>query len=614
MDAQRNGDKVEGGVLLRISRWIAGHELLILVLLSPLFLVVPHLGPLGAALALTVWACRWRASGRLTARTPLDGLIVLLLCAAFLALVPSVDLQQSLAAFWKLVFGILCFYGVVNALRDGQSLQRASVIAVLGCLGLTLLCLVATDWSNARLVALPVYDYIPRLMALVWASEVFNPRTVAMTLATLLPLPLVYGCAAGDRKRRALASATALLMAATLLLSQSPQGMIGLAAALFCLAALWRWQMVFLLPLAAGALGLWLARVGSARLADALFSLDNFLGFGAALRLDMWSRALDMLRDMPYTGIGLDTFPHMIWDFYPGFALGPEPHSHNLYFQVALDIGLPGLVVVLGILGIWLWWAVKGHASATDSQTRAALAGSVAGVAAFLACGFIDTIWASKPVIFLWPLLALGMAASKPTWAGRRRRISAQAVLAMALVVAIAVSVLVAPGLLARNVAVLRAHRVLHQAEGSSSSELDNLASVRAQLEGISRGPQSNSHVFNLLGRSEAWLQDYQQAVLAFRQEVILDKADPLGRYAPNESLRARLVGEPPMDSADALLKVYSAWMTRFPRRAEAYLRVALVWAELKGDRDRALAIAQQGIEAGAVPFGLLQHYRATLE
>ncbi len=620
MRSQENADNTEGKGLHRISRWIAGHELLILVLLSPLFLVVPQMGPVGAVLALSMWACRWRASGRLTSRTPLDGLVALLLCAGILALVPSVDLQRSLAAFWKLVFGILIYYGVVNAFKDGASLRRVAVTVVLGCLGLTLLCLVATDWSNARLIAFPIYDYMPRLMTLVWASEVFNPRATALTLATLLPLVLAYACVKGDKRFRLLASATALLMAATVLLSQSPQGLVGLAAALFCLAALWRWQTLLLLPAGAGAAAIWLASIGTPRLADMLFSLDDYLGFGVALRLDMWSRALDMLRDMPYTGIGLDTFPHMIWDFYPGFALGPEPHSHNLYLQVALDLGLPGLVVFLGIVGIWLWWTLKAYARASDSHVRAVLAGSAAGVIAFLAHGFVDTIWATKPIVFVWPLLALGMVASKPTWAAsapaaKHFKITAQTALGIALAAALVVSVLVAPGLLVRNIGVLRAHRILSQVEASSSPAAGNLAPVRTQLERISQSPQGDSHVFNLLGRADAWLQDYNQAILAFRQEVTLDEAeDPLSHYAPQEGLRARLVGAPPMDAADALVKVYSAWMTRFPDRAEAYLRVAMVWAELKGDREKALTVVQRGIDADAVPHGLLERYRATLE
>ncbi len=618
MLSQGHPDNANGNTLLRISRWMAQHELLILLLLSPVFLAVPQLGPLAAALALAVWLARWRVSGRLTARTPIDGLAALLLCAAIAALVPSVDLQRSLAAFWKLFLGILWYYGIVSALQDRESLRRTAMVAVLGCLGLTLLCLVATDWSNARLMDFPLYKFIPRLMQHVWASEVFNPRTVALTLVTLLPLMLAYAWVRGEAKLRALAAATALLMALTVLLSQSPQGLVGLAAGLIFLAVLWRWQTALLLPVLAAVGAAWAAKVGTPRLAEALLSMDRFLGFGAALRLDMWSRALDMLRDMPYTGVGLDTFPNMIWNFYPGYALGPEPHSHNLYLQVALDLGLPGLVIFLGMVGIWLWWALKAHRKSADGHTRAALAGSMAGVVAFLSYGFIDTIWASKPVVFIWLLLALGIVASKPAWAeaqsaGKRPRVSAQTALGAALLAALVVSVLVCPGLLARNIGVLRAHRALSRAEASPPPAAGALASVRGQLERISQGPQRNSHVFDLLGRTDGWLQEYDRAVAAFRQEVALDAADPL-RYVPHESLRAKWLGAPPPDSADALLKVYSAWMTRYPDRAETYLRVAMVWAELKGDEEKALAIVQRGIEAGAAPVELLRRYRASIE
>ncbi|MCB0246892.1 MAG: hypothetical protein KDI12_26010, partial [Anaerolineae bacterium] len=54
------------------------------------------------------------------------------------------------------------------------------------------------------------------------------------------------------------------------------------------------------------------------------------------------------------------------------------------------------------------------------------------------------------------------------------------------------------------------------------------------------------------------------------------------------------------------LLRVYSNWMVRYPDRAEGYVRVALVWDRLAGNRTQAVAVLHDGLTKGAQPAALL--------
>lgn len=43
-------------------------------------------------------------------------------------------------------------------------------------------------------------------------------------------------------------------------------------------------------------------------MAAQLLDINNMVGIGIVLRLDIWSRAVAMIREMPFTGVGLNTF------------------------------------------------------------------------------------------------------------------------------------------------------------------------------------------------------------------------------------------------------------------------------------------------------------------
>src|SRR5690606_27210172 len=64
-------------------------------------------------------------------------------------------------------------------------------------------------------------------------------------------------------------------------------------------------------------------------------------------RLEIWERARYAVQDFPFTGIGAGTFQEAVLHLYPLVKLSPDAapyHSHNLYMQLSLDLGIGGLV------------------------------------------------------------------------------------------------------------------------------------------------------------------------------------------------------------------------------------------------------------------------------
>ena len=70
-------------------------------------------------------------------------------------------------------------------------------------------------------------------------------------------------------------------------------------------------------------------------------------------RLELWTRAITLLRDFGLTGGGAGNFEQVVLTLYPPFFTGITggfSHAHNMYLQMAVDFGLPGLIVFLALL------------------------------------------------------------------------------------------------------------------------------------------------------------------------------------------------------------------------------------------------------------------------
>ena len=618
---------------------VADHELWVLVVAAPFLLFPNRWTPLVFVLIPLTWLCRVVAFGRFTIRTNMDVPMAILMIMAVVAYAISVDPATSRVTFWGIVVELAIFYGMLNGLRNERHILRMAGVLLLFIIGVALASLVATNWDAVRLVDLPmIYDRLPRLIRGVsgsggrGAGDLVNPRKVGATLSMVLPIPVALLIFGRHRGLRYLSAGALLVGGVVLLLSQSLQGLLGLGMALLLLAV-WRSRWFLLvIPVGLLALAVGITAYGPERLALALLSLHHPLGIAVALRLDMWSRAAAMIRDLPYTGIGLSTFPTIQTHFYTGFTLGPEPHAHNLFIQTALDLGLPGLVALIWLLVAFYATTVRAYRATTSQDLRALLAGLAAGALANVGHGLPDTLSLGyKGVAALFAMLGLAAAierlpatddglalegdasvsdSARPAVLGIRREYWA----VVAALLILAISPLVVPAAPYMNLGAIRAHRALLMARATGAPSEDDLqAAVDPLRRALAREP-NNAQVHGLLGSLYAWQGNYAEAIDSLGHRAALDGQDPMGRYAPFEALARRIRGDVGHDRWDDTLRVYTHWKNRFPLRAESYAQAAMVWQEHRGDRERAVAMLSSGLDKGAEPEGLLSYYLSELE
>ena len=437
-----------GGLALRLRSgqaqgWLATtllHVELWWVLAAVPFLIFPGAASRWAAAAIALlWLLRLLATGRLTSRTPADVPILVLLLMLPVALWASADMDMTYPALYRLIAGIALYYAVVNWTVSSRQLAVVTGLAVLVGIGLAAIAPLATTFQSFKLFATPpaLTEWLQRAP---WGSQLeVNPNVLAGGLVIIWPIvaALIPARLGGGRVKifgvRLCLIATLILMTVVLVLTQSRGAFLALLVVGLAWTCALCWPRMRLLVVvlsvciivASLALSLWLGRGGTMQVIDTLSktgTVDNWAG-----RRELWSRAIYMIQDFPYTGIGLGTFDLVQPLLYPFFLhTGQAHHAHNLFLQVAVDLGLPGLIAYLALLMgsislTWRLWTETRFPMALPARARVREIGFLKSLSlgllgshvALIVHGLLDAAgWANKLAVLPWLIMGLAVASS----------------------------------------------------------------------------------------------------------------------------------------------------------------------------------------------------------
>ena len=125
-------------------------------------------------------------------------------------------------------------------------------------------------------------------------------------------------------------------------------------------------------------------------------------------RLDIWLAGLTPLKTYWLAGAGFANFP-VVYNAYAGSAPtfeGFNRGSHNIYLNVAVELGVVGIVLMIAALWHQLRGMAKLHSSLAGASSLLAISFEAA-CWAVLANGFFGDIMWSKPFWVPWILLAM---------------------------------------------------------------------------------------------------------------------------------------------------------------------------------------------------------------
>jgi hypothetical protein len=112
-------------------------------------------------------------------------------------------------------------------------------------------------------------------------------------------------------------------------------------------------------------------------------------------RKDHWSAALQGFSQVPLRGQGAGTY-EFTWDRYRKINV-TVVDGHSLYFEVLDEFGLPGLLLILGTVGLILWTLLRG----ARGPNRMVYAALFAAVLAWAVHAGVDWDW-EMPAVTAW--------------------------------------------------------------------------------------------------------------------------------------------------------------------------------------------------------------------
>lgn len=138
-------------------------------------------------------------------------------------------------------------------------------------------------------------------------------------------------------------------------------------------------------------------------------------------RLMMWRDGIRLLQESPRhitVGVGMDSIKNR-WEEWGLFDKGWQPlgHFHSTPLQLAVERGIPALVIWLIVLGICartLWRGLRRSSAGGDWRSRGILLGSIGSLVGFFASGLVHSNLGDQEVVMVfYILMAFGVKLSE---------------------------------------------------------------------------------------------------------------------------------------------------------------------------------------------------------
>jgi O-antigen ligase len=239
-----------------------------------------------------------------------------------------------------------------------------------------------------------------------------SPNNVALYLGRIIPILLAVALMGDGRRRKAYIAALIPVAAAVLLTYSKGSLLLGLPAALVVVLVLWR-------RFEEGRIWPWLAGLGLLGAIGLMTALQipqiagrlNPQGETGFFRLSLWRSSLNMIRDRPIFGVGLDNFLYAYRGRYILDNAWQEPnlsHPHNIILDFATRLGILGLAAGIWLMVVFLQVAIR--LQSTVARTWRPVAVGILGSLVYMIFhGLVDHSFFLVDLAFAFYLL-LGLA------------------------------------------------------------------------------------------------------------------------------------------------------------------------------------------------------------
>ncbi len=332
-----------------------------------------------------------------------------ILLFAVLYLLGGIFSEGGVPSFYSALMYVVFLSGyflVFNLIRTREWVKRC---VVAGIFSGTAACLfgiiqIFTGTLNSSWLDIETFSNIGTRIV----STFENPNVFAEYLLLLIPFAVAFLIRKGSVQAKLLYGLALAVMLVCLVFTWSRGAWLGLLVGMFLFFVILSKKsligiigVVLVSPLLS-----WL--VPNA-VTERFLSIGNLAESSISYRISAWYGVLELLNKTWWCGIGVGSAAFDA--VYPSVALagtGAIKHAHSIYLQLLAELGIPGLLVFVLILFLFVQNCFEYLLRVKNREEKGFVPAGIAAVAAILVMGATDHIWYSYRIFLaFWTVLAL---------------------------------------------------------------------------------------------------------------------------------------------------------------------------------------------------------------
>lgn len=340
-------------------------------------------------------------------RTPFDELIVMFVIFSAASIWSSPDRGFSFYNYYHLMGRyILIYYLVVNNIHSAEQIKRLTWAILGSALAVTLYGFYQYLFSANMSAEWVDGEQFPDLKFRVF-STLENPNLLGGFLVTIMAIAAGLGLKEPTLRGRLMFFGLVFIFGSCLVLTYSRGAWISLVSVILVFGVLFN-RRIFWLLLVLPVIGLCAHDV----LLERLMSILNPTDTSSTLRLALWESTIAMILDKPLFGIGWGAYwlVYPEYDFFINDASTKIVHAHNMYLNIAAEIGIPGLMIFLGIIYSHIRTAISMLSHSASGYISGLLLGIAAALIGLVVNGFTDYIMFNIQMSMLFWLISAVVA------------------------------------------------------------------------------------------------------------------------------------------------------------------------------------------------------------
>lgn len=339
----------------------------------------------------------------------------LFMLSYFLGTIGSFSFISSVGIFLVHAAFVLFYFVAYNVLKNDKAYKAiTSAFVLMG--GLVALYGIMQNFMGISGAASWVDENMFEDIKLRVYSTFDNPNVLGEYLVIMIPLAMAFFLRSEKVLHKLIYLVVLALCVLCLLFTWSRGAWLGamFAVMVFLVATDKRWALcalviIVVLPFIPVVLSSNSAVVGR------ITSIGNMSDSSTAYRVSIWQSALRVIKDFWLSGIGPGSSAFsLVYQKYAASGVAYALHSHNLFLQLLVELGIGGFLVFIALLLKYF----KSSAQTLIYENKKTLRATVttactAGILGLMLQGLTDYVWYNyKILLIFWIVLAFSTARS----------------------------------------------------------------------------------------------------------------------------------------------------------------------------------------------------------